>query len=1025
MEMSQFVIRLCAVGLVFLQAVTALGQNATIAFTSSSNSSLLLASRSSHVGLLLDGGDWPGVLRAAHDVAVDFGRVTGLNGSVTVSGNSTLKASTIFNVTGISKDWSVGEKSNRTAAGTIIAGTIGKSSLIDALIKNSKLDASKVEGQWEAYISVVVDNPTKDIVQALVIAGSDKRGTIFGLYDVSEQIGVSPWYWWADVSPKSHDQIYALKTTKIQKSPTVKYRGIFINDEAPALTGWANEKYPRSKWNSPFNADFYSHVFELLLRSRANYLWPAMWGSMFGVDDVRNQPLADEYGIVMGSSHTEPLVRSTKEWQVFGKGAWQWTENKDNITVFMKEGAERAKNFENVVTVGMRGSHDTAMSPDVQTEVLQDVVDTQQKILDEVFGDAKKVPQMWCLYKEVQDYFEAGMKVPDHVTLLWTEDNWGNIRRLPVGNETQRSGGAGVYYHFDYVGDPRNYKWINNEELQKTREQMYQAVVRNATEIWVVNVGDIKPVEIPISHFLDMAYDIDAWKDVDSVPRWLEGWAGRQWESSLAEEIGTLIDEYGRLAAIRKFELIEPSSFSILSYEEADQIMARWKDLGERAQTLYVQLPEAQQASFFETVLHPVLAGGNMVDIQVSSARNQIYAGQGRNTANTWMQRVLEKMKVDHELTVRFHELLGGKWNHMMDQTHTNYKGYWQQPMRQISPALNYVMHFERSLSGDMGVAVERSNASVPGDDIYHDNGGGSLKLPTTNPYSPKRWLEIFHQGTQSFDWKISGPSYVNLTQSSGSMNTSSPDVRVYVDVDWSAAPAGSSNAVLNITSSRDYGTQFSMPTVQLPIENVKVPSSFTSGFVESNRELAFEAEHFTRLTPKGSLTYDILPLYGRTLSSLTLNDPLAPSLTSATAPLLEYDFYTFSNTTASKGLNVTLILSPTLNTTPKRPLAYITQLDDKPEQRRQYVIDQPQPNFPVNWGYAVANAAWYNTTSWGATQPGKHTLKVWLVEPGVVLQKIVLDLGGVAPSYLGPPESFRVSGENGTAAHERRVRRN
>jgi len=276
--------------------------------------------------------------------------------------------------------------------------------------------------------------------------GSDKRGTIFGIYDVSEQIGVSPWYWWADVAPKSHEQIFAIKTTKVQKSPTVKYRGIFINDEAPALTGWANAIYPKSKWNSPFGADFYSHVFELLLRSRANYLWPAMWNGMFNVDDLRNQPLADEYGIVMGSSHTEPLVRSTKEWNTFGKGVWQWTENKDNIVAFMKEGAERAKNYESVVTVGMRGSHDTAMSPDVQTEVLQDVVDTQQKILDEVYGDAKQVPQMWCLYKEVQDYYEAGMKVPDHVTLLWTEDNWGNIRRLPVGNETQRSGGAGIYY---------------------------------------------------------------------------------------------------------------------------------------------------------------------------------------------------------------------------------------------------------------------------------------------------------------------------------------------------------------------------------------------------------------------------------------------------------------------------------------------------------------------------------------------------------------------------------------------------
>jgi hypothetical protein len=282
-----------------------------------------------------------------------------------------------------------------------------------------------------------------------LLAGSDRRGTIFGIYDISEQIGVSPWHWFADVASKSHDQIYARRTTKVQKTPSVKYRGFFINDEAPALTGWMNERYPKSKYGSAFGAEFYSHVFELLLRLRANYLWPAMWGSMFAVDDPRSQPLADEYAIVMGSSHTEPMARATKEWKTFGTGGeagWQWATNNATLYDYFMEGAVRAKEYENVITVGMRGYHDTAMTPDVQTEVLEAVVNAQQEILDKVHGDATKVPQMWCLYKEVQDYFEAGMKVPDHVTLLWTEDNWENIRRLPVGDEKKRSGGAGVYY---------------------------------------------------------------------------------------------------------------------------------------------------------------------------------------------------------------------------------------------------------------------------------------------------------------------------------------------------------------------------------------------------------------------------------------------------------------------------------------------------------------------------------------------------------------------------------------------------
>jgi hypothetical protein len=288
------------------------------------------------------------------------------------------------------------------------------------------------------------------------MAGSDKRGTIYGLYDVSEQIGVSPWHWFADVPPKSRSSIYALRSTKAQKPPTVKYRGFFINDEAPALTGWANINYPKSAYGCAFGAEFYSHVFELLLRNRANYLWPAMWNGMFNVDDPRNQPLADAYGIVMGTSHTEPMVRATQEWTKVAKGSdagWQWATNNATLYEFFMEGAQRAKPYENVVTVGMRGYHDTAMSSDVQTGVLEAVVNAQEEIIDKVWGDASKVPQMWCLYKEVQDYFEAGMQVPDWVTLLWTEDNFQNIRRLPVGDEKKRSGGAGVYYvsHTLYV----------------------------------------------------------------------------------------------------------------------------------------------------------------------------------------------------------------------------------------------------------------------------------------------------------------------------------------------------------------------------------------------------------------------------------------------------------------------------------------------------------------------------------------------------------------------------------------------
>lgn len=339
--------------------------------------------------------------------------------------------------------------------------------------------------------------------------------------------------------------------------------------------------------------------------------------------------------------------------------------------------------------------------------------------------------------------------------------------------------------------------------------------------------------------------------------------------------------------------------------------------------------------------------------------------------------------------------------------------------MRQSSPDLRYVQVLERSLAGDMGVAVEGSNATVPGDDQYHTNGGSSLTIPAITPFTPKRWIEIVSRGTKSFNWNITADPFITLSQKSGTIGPNDPDVRVYVDVDWSKVEDGfGKKSLLNISSSTGALTQGGSPQVIVQVNKTSVPSDFSAGFVENAGQLAFEAEHYTRTSSKGNLSYMVLPKYGRTLSAVKLNDGLAEGLTSSTAPVLEYDFVTFTPTTAAKGANLTLILSPSLNVNPKKPLAYIAQIDDKPEVRRQYVIDRPQPNFPVNWGFAVAENAWRNTTNHGALEPGKHTLKLWLVEANVILQKVILDLGGVVSSHNGPPESFRVGASgNGTAA--------
>ncbi|WP_231737474.1 glycosyl hydrolase 115 family protein, partial [Caulobacter sp. CCH5-E12] len=401
---------------------------------------------------------------------------------------------------------------------TIILGQLGKSPAIDALVKSGKLPLQDLTGQWEGYRQVVVERPTPGIQRALVIVGSDRRGAVFGAYDLSERMGVSPWVWWADVPVTQRSALY-LGAGARADHPRVKYRGFFINDEDPAFSGWAKAKF------GGINAKAYAHVFELMLRLKANYLWPAMWApKAFNDDDPDNKVLADAMGVVMGSSHHEPMTRAQDEWHrnkdkgVTG-GRWDYATNAENLRTFWRGGVERMMSkgdgvgYESLITVGMRGDGDEPMAEGAATELLETIVRDQRAIIADVTGKPpEKTPQVWALYKEVLDYYDHGMRVPDDVTLLFADDNWGQIRRLPVAGKDRldRAGGYGVYYHFDYVGAPRNYKWINTNQVAKVWQQMDLAYQRGAKNLWIVNVGDIKPMEYPLSFFMRMAWNPEA-----------------------------------------------------------------------------------------------------------------------------------------------------------------------------------------------------------------------------------------------------------------------------------------------------------------------------------------------------------------------------------------------------------------------------------------------------------------------------------------------------------------------------------
>ena len=397
----------------------------------------------------------------------------------------------------------------------IIVGSL-ESELIQSLVSKGVLDVTTLQGCNEKYLMTFVSNPMDGVCEALVIAGSDRRGTVYGIYELSEQIGVSPWYDWADVPVARHKDMTIARGTYTAGEPAVRYRGIFLNDEAPCLTGWVKHTYGTDYGDHRF----YERVFELLLRLRANFIWPAMWSWAFYEDDPLNSRTADEMGIIVGTSHHEPMARNHQEWarRRSEYGVWDYASNQKVIDKFFREGIERAADTEDLITIGMRGDGDTAMGGkegqddkfvpdyDYMIRMMQKIFDNQRRIIKKATGrPASERPQVWALYKEVQTLYEKGLRVPDDVTILLSDDNWGDVRRLPNAAERERAGGWGMYYHVDYVGAPRNSKWLNITPVQNIWEQMQLTYSYGVDRLWVLNVGDLKPMEYPITLFLDMA----------------------------------------------------------------------------------------------------------------------------------------------------------------------------------------------------------------------------------------------------------------------------------------------------------------------------------------------------------------------------------------------------------------------------------------------------------------------------------------------------------------------------------------
>ena len=556
-------------------------------------------------------------------------------------------------------------QSKEFPASAIVVGTVGSNSLIDNWVKKGVL--KDLKGKTEKYIIKTIDNQ-------LVIAGSDKRGTVFGIYELSKQMGVSPWYDWADVPIEKHPQLFIKQGEYTDGEPAVRYRGIFLNDEAPCLTSWVKNTFGTNYGDHRF----YERVFELILRLKGNFLWPAMWGWAFYADDPLNSKTADEMGIIIGTSHHEPMARNHQEYARKRKdwGAWNYQTNQQKLDQFFREGIERMKGTDDIVTIGMRGDGDEAMSEDADTKLLQRIVENQRKIIKEVTGKpASKTPQVWALYKEVLDYYDKGMRVPDDVLILLCDDNWGNVRRVPNAKERQHPGGWGLYYHVDYVGAPRNSKWLNVTPTQNMWEQLTLAADYGLDRLWILNVGDLKPMEYPITMFMDMAWNPREYhvnNITDHTLRFCEQLFGKE-QAVEAARILNLCNKYaGRSTA----EMLDARTYNVKTGEWR-QVADDYMRLEAEALRQFITLPVQYRDAYQELILFPVQAMSNIHQMYYAQAMNQWLASQNNPDANLWAARVREAFVRDSLLCAAYnHDIANGKWNGMMTQKHIGYTSW-------------------------------------------------------------------------------------------------------------------------------------------------------------------------------------------------------------------------------------------------------------------------------------------------------------------------------------------------------------
>jgi hypothetical protein len=873
----------------------------------------------------------------------------------------------------------------------IIVGTVNHNKLINELVSKKKIDVSAIKGQWERFIIQTIDNPFAGVKQALVIVGSDRRGAAYGVFTLSEKMGVSPWYWWADVPVQKKENVFLKKGRFVSNGPAVKYRGIFINDEAPAFRNWATEKF------GGINHKAYEKICELLLRNKANFMWPSMWlPTMFNVDDPLNPKTADEFGIVVSTSHHEPMMRAHNEWSVFKGGAWDYKTNKEKLQQFWRGGVQRMGKYESVVTVGMRGDGDAGMGEGTAVDLLKGIIKDQRKILTDVTGKpAEQTPQVWAIYKEVQDYYDKGMRVDDDITVLFSDDNWGNIKYLPK-QDLNRKGGYGMYYHMDYVGAPVSYRWLNVTQIERVWEQMKITYEHGVKNLWIANVGDIKPMEFPISFFMDYAWDPKSVQAAD-LTKYYVNWAKQQFGNKHADEIAELLATYTKYNARRTPEMITAETYSVENYREADRVVNEYNTLAEKGRYINKQLDNNYQAAFYQLVLSPIEMCANLNEMYVAAGKNKYYGERGAVAANYYADRTKELFNKDAELTKSYHEIANGKWNHMMSQTHIGYT-FWDHPPLNMMPPVSYVQPYKKT--PELGYLLEYGIKPQWGWLGVEAEWAFSTSLPQfDNINKQDYYIDVINRGEEKLNYTLKAKEdWIKLSREQGTVLYNE---KVYVTIDWSKVPKGLSNGTISIAGA---GQQEHL--IKVPVNN-GLPAG--SGFVENSGTVAIEANHFNSKIETNNAHWTVVPNLGRTGSSIIIEPVTLKTQTPGpTTPRLEYKFTVFG----AGNLTIDTYLSPTQDFNKQGGLKYAIALDDEKPQIVNLNEGETKPDweYPEWWTKSVGNHVKVKQTHHITNAAGVHTLKLWIVDPGIVFQKFVINRDGKPKiSYLGAPESLYI----------------